>query len=115
MAALHLMGKANTSANLSAIFNAKAEQAKLAQAKGDKVTVNKLRKELLELNLQIFNDNKWMIEQLAQVQTPVVTEKQEDLLSTQIRTSEKQTSEFGEQIDVLIAQIRSLRDRRRQE
>jgi hypothetical protein len=57
-----LMSKAKTSANLSAIFNIKAEQAKLAQAKGDKAKVNKLRKELLELNLEIINNNKWMFE-----------------------------------------------------
>lgn len=110
MAALH-MGKANTSANLSAVFSAKAEQAKVAQAKGDKATVNKLRKGLWELNLQIFNNKKWMFEPIAQGQTPVVTEKQEDLRSTQIRTSEQETSEFQEGMNVLIARLHFLQDK----
>lgn len=109
MAALG-MGKANTSANLSVIFNAKAEQAKLAQARGDRTTFNKLRKELLELNLQILKNTKWMMEQVAQNQTPVVTGKQEYLRSTQIQTSEKEIGEFGEQKDILIAQLQSLQD-----
>jgi len=106
------MSKANTSANLSAIFNIKAEQAKLAQAKGDKAKVNKLRKELLELNLEIVNNNKWMFEQVqvAQNQTPIITEKQEDLPSTQTRMSEKQISEFVERTNVLNARIESWKD-----
>jgi hypothetical protein len=107
-----LMSKANTSANLSAIFNIKAEQAKLAQAKGDKAKVDKILKELLELNLEIVNNNKWMFEQVqvAQDQTSVLTEKQEDLRSPQILTSGKQISEFVERMNVLNARIESLKD-----
>lgn len=75
------MIQTNTFANLAAIFETKTQQARLAQANGDKATVSRLKKELHELNAQIANNTKWLFESAVQDAGAVATEELGDLHS----------------------------------